>query len=80
MTRELSCADLVELVTDYLEGRLPAAERARFEAHLGACPGCVAHLEQARAAVALAGRLEERDLSPAARDALVAAFRDWKAR
>ena len=79
MTRELSCAELVELVTDYLEGRLGAAERARFDAHLDSCPGCVAHVEQARATVRLAGRLREEDLTPAARASLLAAFRGWKA-
>lgn len=76
MTRDL----LVELVTAYLDGRLPGEERALFEAHLAECPGCVAHVEQARTTVRLAGRLCEEDLTPAARDSLLAAFRGWKAR
>jgi anti-sigma factor RsiW len=46
MPAELSCRELVELVTDYLEGVLTAAERMRFEAHLSECDGCEAYLEQ----------------------------------
>jgi anti-sigma factor RsiW len=74
---DLTCAELVELVTDYLEGRLRADERERLEAHLGDCPGCTAHVEQLRTTVALAGRLREADLPPQARADLLAAFRAW---
>jgi anti-sigma factor RsiW len=61
--RDLTCRELVELVTDYFEGALPAAERARFEAHVAACEGCDRYLAQARATVALTRRtrtLQER--------------------
>jgi anti-sigma factor RsiW len=75
---ELSCKELVELVTDYLEARLTPAARARFEAHLSGCEGCVAHLEQLRQAIRVAGRAAEADVPAPARDALLAAFRDWK--
>lgn len=73
----LTCQELVELVTDYLEGRLGPQERARFEAHIEICPGCDAYLEQMRTVVRLAGRLPQESLSTPARDALLAAFRDW---
>jgi anti-sigma factor RsiW len=75
---ELTCQELVELVTDYLEERLPAAERARFEAHLADCSACRTYLEQMRQTVQALGMLPEDSLSPAARDALLAAFRDWQ--
>jgi len=75
---ELTCQELVELVTDYLERRLPEAERARFEEHLGVCDGCRTHVEQMRQALKVAGRLREEAVAPAARDALLAAFHGWK--
>lgn len=77
-TPRLSCRDLVELVTEYLEGALPAGARARFEAHLAACPPCVIYLEQMRHTLASLGALREANLDAGARDALLAAFRDWK--
>jgi anti-sigma factor RsiW len=45
---EISCAELVEIITDYLEGTMQEAERRRFEAHLDECPYCVNYLEQVR--------------------------------
>lgn len=75
---ELTCQELVELVTDYLEDRMPAAERRRFDEHLSACDGCATYLEQVRSTVAAAGRLPAGKLAPQAREALLAAFRGWK--
>jgi anti-sigma factor RsiW len=75
---ELSCQELVALVTDYFERALPAAEARRFEAHLADCDGCVAYLEQMRQTIALLGRLREDDLPPAARERLLVVFRDWR--
>jgi anti-sigma factor RsiW len=78
MTQPLTCQQLVELVTDYLEGALSRADRQRFEQHLDVCPGCVTYVEQIRETIRLSGRLREDDLAPAARDALLAQFRNWK--
>jgi anti-sigma factor RsiW len=75
----LVCRELVELVTDYLEGALPARERDRLEAHLAACDGCQEYLAQMRRTVELTGRLHPEALEPAARDQLLTAFRSWKA-
>jgi anti-sigma factor RsiW len=75
---QLSCQELVELVTDYLDGALPPAERVRFDAHIAGCDGCHAYLEQIRATIALAGSLLPEQLDPAAEAALLGAFRDWK--
>ena len=75
---ELSCQELVELVTDYLENALPRAERVRFEEHLIACPGCQTYLEQIRQTIDVLGRVTEESLEPAARDKLLDLFRNWK--
>lgn len=77
---QLSCRELVELVTDYLEGALTDEDRARFEAHIGGCDGCVAYVEQMRTTINLVGRLAPEDLTPDAEAALLGAFRDWNAR
>lgn len=76
--RAMTCQELVELVTDYLEGLLEAEERARFEAHLANCRGCRNYVEQMRRSVQLVGRLTEESLSPPMRDELLAVFRRWK--
>jgi anti-sigma factor RsiW len=74
---EMPCRELVELVTDYLEDRLPPHDRARFEDHLAECEHCREYLEQMRRTIGALGELPEESLSPEARDALLAAFRDW---
>jgi anti-sigma factor RsiW len=76
----LICKELVELVTDYVEGTLSPEERRRFDEHLEICPGCVTYVEQMRATIAATGTLREESVAPAARDALLSAFRDWKRR
>jgi anti-sigma factor RsiW len=75
---ELTCKELVELVTDYLEGALAPAERARFEAHLATCSGCRSYLEQMRHTIALLGGLPEASLSEEARGELLTLFRHWR--
>jgi anti-sigma factor RsiW len=75
---EITCREVVELVSDYLEGRLAAGDRARFESHLTECPGCVAYIDQIRFTVAAAGRLREDALDRRFREELVTAFRDWR--
>jgi len=75
--RELTCRELVGLVTDYLEEALPAPERARFEEHLADCPGCDAYLSQMRVTLALLPRAGDLEGRPEV-SALLEAFRDWK--
>ena len=77
-TESLACQELVELVTDYLEGALGPADRARFEAHLTHCDGCTAYVEQLRLVIRVTGTLTVDDLTPAAEHALLQAFRDWR--
>ena len=77
---ELTCQELVEVVTDYLEGSMPAERRLLFEEHLALCDWCRTYLEQMRATIRLTGTLQEQDLMPEAREALLEVFRDWKRR
>lgn len=74
---EIACRQLVELVSDYLEGRLPPEERARFDAHLADCDGCATYLEQMRQTIRALGHVPEESLTDEARDRLLEAFRDW---
>jgi anti-sigma factor RsiW len=74
---ELSCQELVELVTDYLEGRLDPERRARFDRHIADCDGCTAYLEQMRTTIRLAGQLDPALIGDDAMRALSAAFRSW---
>ena len=78
MAEHVTCRDIVELVTDYLERVLPAEETALFEQHLNFCDGCVSYVEQMRAAVATVGRVRDEDVPQEARQRLLAAFREWK--
>jgi hypothetical protein len=75
---ELTCQELVELVTSYLENALPVAERARFEKHVAGCDGCTAYMDQARLTIKITGHLTEDSLTPPARDELLNVFRAWK--
>jgi anti-sigma factor RsiW len=75
----LACQELVELVTDYLEGRLSNADRDRFDAHIARCDACTAYLEQMRLTLATLGRIPEESISVQAREELLVAFREWRA-
>ncbi len=76
---DLSCRELVDLVTDYLEARLPVDERTRFELHLVYCGPCRTYVQQMRQVLSATGRLTEDSVDPAARELLLHAFRSWKA-
>jgi anti-sigma factor RsiW len=73
----MTCQQLVELVTDYFEGAMPAAERDRFEAHLKVCPGCEYYLEQMRTTMRLVKETNELDGRPEVSE-LLDMFRDYK--
>jgi anti-sigma factor RsiW len=74
----ISCQEIVELVTDYLEGALSAEDASRFEHHVTLCEGCAFYVEQIRMTIEAAGRIREEDVPPGVRDTLVAAFRDFQ--
>jgi len=76
---DLACIELVELVTDYLEGVLPAAERDRFDGHVASCRGCAAYLHQMRELVRASGRIAARAAAPRPPPALLQMFASWKA-
>lgn len=78
MTEPISCQQVVELVTEYLEGALAPEEIARFEEHLSLCDGCAWYVEQIRMTVDAVGRIDESDVPPEKRDELIAAFRDFR--
>jgi anti-sigma factor RsiW len=75
---ELTCKELVEVITEYLEGRLPPPARARFEAHLAGCRGCRAYLQQMRQTIRTLGALTEESISEEGKRELLAAFRTWR--
>jgi anti-sigma factor RsiW len=77
-TQSLSCQELVELVTDYLEGALGPADLARFEGHIAVCQACATYLEQLRQVVRVTGTLTADDLSGDAERELLQAFRGWR--
>ena len=75
---DLACTEEVELMTDYLEGALPAREAQRLERHLETCPGCTEYLEQMRALAGSLGGLTEESIPAEMRAGLIAAFRDLR--
>jgi anti-sigma factor RsiW len=78
MDTEMTCKELVELVTDYLEGTLPEDIRMQMEDHLSRCDGCTSYLEQMRQTISLTGRVREESLTSQQRDDLLRLFRDWQ--
>ena len=76
-TADLTCKEVVELVTDYLEDTLPTASRKRFDEHLVTCPYCTLYLDQMRQTVRTMGRMSEESIPPRALDALLEHFRRW---
>jgi predicted anti-sigma-YlaC factor YlaD len=74
----LTCIEVVEIVTDYLEGTMTPELKERFEDHLSACEGCSAYLVQMRETIRLTGMLSEDAIPAEQRDRLVSAFRDWR--
>jgi anti-sigma factor RsiW len=73
----LPCVEVVEIVTAYLEGTMPARDRARFEAHIAACEHCAAYLEQMRLTLRIEGAIPADGLSPTALSALADACAAW---
>jgi len=79
---DFPCIELVEVVTDYLDGAMTPDEGRRFEEHLALCAGCASVVEQFRTITRLGGRLQTSDvdaLRPDQREPLLAMFRNWAA-
>lgn len=75
---ELRCRELIELITDYLEGVLPTEDARRFDAHLVECDGCSTYVEQMRQTIHAIGQIPPESLSAEASEHLLRAFRDWR--
>ena len=78
---ELTCKEFVEWVTDYLEDKLPAEDRQRFEAHLAQCSACPNYMEQMRTTIQTVGKLSDTliEVTPTAKRELLGVFAKWKA-
>jgi len=76
LDRELTCAEVVELVTSYLDRRLRAADAERFEEHVAFCDGCSTYFAQMRATIAATGHVRNDDVPAELRDRLLATFRE----
>lgn len=74
--RDIACRELVELLTEFLEGVLPPDETAAVEAHLDGCDACRTYLDQMRATMATLGTVPAEMISEAACDTLLTAFAD----
>jgi predicted anti-sigma-YlaC factor YlaD len=75
---DLVCREVVELVTDYLEGSMSPADRARFEEHLTGCDGCSIYLDQMRTTIRVTGSLDEDSIPAEQLEQLTRAFRNWR--
>jgi len=76
---ELACQEMVELVSDYLEGALTRSQRRRFEAHLAGCENCTEYLRQMRATIRLTGSLTAEDMTAQMHAELTELYRRWRA-
>jgi anti-sigma factor RsiW len=76
--KQLVCQEMVELITDYLEGTLSRSQRRRFEAHIAACENCTEYLRQMRATIRLTGRLRAEDMTPAMRVEFTELYQRWR--
>ena len=77
-TRAITCKELTQVLTDYLEDVMPLEDRVRFEGHLAICDGCVTYVEQMRQVIATVHELRPDDVEATAPDELLEAFRAWK--
>ena len=77
--RALTCHEVVDIITEYLEDTLSPTERRRVEDHLAVCDGCTAYLEQMRETIRLTGMLTEEQIPEEQKRELLEAFRTWVA-
>jgi anti-sigma factor RsiW len=76
----MNCRQVVELMTDYLDGALSPGDRATFEEHIAGCDGCRAYLAQLRMTREVVGRLADEPIPQSVEDELLKAFKDWKSK
>jgi len=80
LSGRLTCKEITEAITDYLEGNLSFVEWVRFQMHLGMCFGCRRYLRQMKLTIRSLGALPAEPIPPAVRDELLQRFRTWKTR
>ena len=76
--RHVTCQEIVELVTDYLERALDSETAALFEEHINFCDGCETYLDQVRATIETLSEIEPEDVPAETSARLLSAFREWK--
>jgi len=74
----LTCQEVVELVTEYLENALLPEMRKQLEEHVADCPGCTNYIEQVRLTVGMLHQLAQEPAFPATKQELLEVFRNWK--
>ena len=75
---KLTCREVVELVTDYLETSLLPEKQAQFEEHVASCPGCTAYVEQVRQTIDMLHKLSDEPVFPETKEELLRIFQEWK--
>jgi anti-sigma factor RsiW len=74
----LTCHEVIELLSNYIDGALSPDERRRVDEHLALCDGCATYLEQMRETIRITGMVTEQQVSEPDKNALLDAFRDWR--
>jgi predicted anti-sigma-YlaC factor YlaD len=74
----LSCQEVVELITDYLENALLAEMRKRLEEHVAQCPGCQTYIEQIQQTISMLHQIAKQQVAPATKQELLQFFHSWK--
>jgi anti-sigma factor RsiW len=75
--REIPCREIVEIITEYIEGTLSRRDRKRVARHLAGCGACTEYLAQMRRMIRAVGTIREEDIPTGVRAELMEAFRGW---
>ena len=51
LSRRTNCRDLADFLSEYIEARLPIAQKVVFESHLSSCPPCLDYMRSLRATI-----------------------------
>jgi hypothetical protein len=76
----MNCNELVEKVTDYLDGALPQEDQVRWQQHVAVCVGCVGHLDEVDTMLGLMSSIEPEPIDCGLEDNLVSIYRQWSER
>ena len=73
----LTCMDITELITNYLEGRLSLMDRIRFRMHIMMCRHCREYLNQMKITIRTVGKLPDEPIPADVHDDLMKCFKNW---